>query len=283
MDFQIVVDQLLSVVNDILRVIPGIVNGTILIVIGYILASVVRIVLTFVLRHLGFDTLMERVGVVDGLRGIGVSAHLSRLVGRIVFLLLFLSFAATGARVIGLAPIANLLDQLLTYLPSGIGALIVFLIGGLAARYAGDLVARVGKSNGLSYAATLGRIVQYAISLFVIVLALGSLGINTSILVTVLTIGVAAFGLAFGLSLGLGARNLVTGILSSYYVRERFPVGRAIRFGDVSGEVSEIGSLNTVVTTNEETVVIPNATLIRTIVRGSRTPDAQTQQPPPPE
>lgn len=124
---------------------------------------------------------------------------------------------------------------------------------------------------------------QYAISLFVIVLALGSLGINTSILVTVLTIGVAAFGLAFGLSLGLGARNLVTGILSSYYVCERFLVGRTIRFGDVSGEVSEIGSLNTVVTTNAETVVIPNATLIRTIVRGSRTPDAQTQQTPPPE
>lgn len=156
MDFQLVADQLLSVVNDILRVIPGIANGTILIVIGYILASVVRIVLTFLLRHLGFDTLMERVGVVDGLRGIGVSAHLSRLVGRIVFLLLFISFAATGARVIGLAPIANLLDQLLTYLPSGIGALIVFLIGSLAARYAGDLIARVGKSNSLSYAATLG-------------------------------------------------------------------------------------------------------------------------------
>lgn len=280
MDIQIVIDELAKVVNDIVRVIPAVINGIILLIVGYAFAAIVRIVLTFLLRRLGFDALMDRIGVADGLRGIGVSIRFSRLVGRIIFLLLFLSFAATATRVMGLGPLADLLNQLLVYLPSIVGALIVFLLGSLAAKYAGDVIGRVGRNNGLGYAATLGRIIQYAITLFVVVLALGSLGINTSILVTVLTIGVAGFSLAFSLSLGLGARNLVTGILSSYYVRERFPVGRTVRIGEVSGQVTEIGSVNTVVTTNEEIVVIPNATLIRTVVRGAQTPNTQPPQPP---
>ena len=270
MDFQLVLDELTNVVKSIIAIIPALINGIILFVIGYVFASLVRIVLTVVLQWLGFDKLMERIGISDGLRGIGLSIRLSRLIGRIVFLLLFLSFAETAMRVIGLIPIANLFEQLRIYVPSIIGALIVFLLGSLAAKYAGDLIARVGTSNNLGYATTLGRVIQYAITLFVIVLALGSLGINTSILVTVVTIGVAGFALAFGLSLGLGARILVSNILSSYYVRERFPVGRTIQIGEVSGEVTGVGSVNTVITSADETIVIPNITLVRSVVRGKK-------------
>jgi small-conductance mechanosensitive channel len=282
MDFQLLLDELRRVVTDILRVIPNIINGLILLAIGYLLAALVRWALTFALGRLGFDALMDRIGVAAGLRSIGVNVRLSRLLAQFVFVLLLLSFSATAMRVMGLIAIATLLEQILAYLPSIVGALIVFLVGGLAAKYVGDLVTRVGASNNLSYAQPLGRIIQSMITLFVVVLALGSLGVDTSILITVLTISVAAFGLAFAISLGLGARSLIRDILSSYYVRERFPVGRPIQIGDVQGEVSGIGSVNTVITTQDETVVIPNSTLIRATVRSPRTTTPEQSPPAPP-
>ncbi|SRR6266545_7846411 len=97
------------------------------------------------------------------------------------------------------------------------------------------LVTAVGTAGGLTYAAWVGRIVQYMISLFVVVLALGQLGADTSILVTAITIVIAAFGLVLGLAPGLGTRGVVYNVLAGYYMRQRFPVGQPIALDDVRG------------------------------------------------
>jgi hypothetical protein len=115
----------------------------------------------------------------------------------------------------------------------------------------------------------------------VVVLALGVLGIDTSILVTAITIMIAAFGLALALALGLGSRTLVHHILAGYYMRQRFAVGQPIAFDQARGQVSSIGSVNTVVSTGEDEVVIPNAVLLESIVRAPR-PASDAPPPAPP-
>ncbi len=72
MNFQVVLDQLRQAIADMLNVLPRIINGLVLLLVGYLLAAAVRSVLRFGLRRLGFDTLMERLGIADGLRRIGL-------------------------------------------------------------------------------------------------------------------------------------------------------------------------------------------------------------------
>ena len=151
--------------------------------------------------------------------------------------------------------------------------MIIFLLGGVAAQFVGNLITTVGVASGVTYAARLGRIVQYLISVFVVVLALGQLGLDTAILVTAITIVIGAFGLALGLALGLGARSIISNVLAGYYVRQRFPIGHPVIVDDVRGAISTIGGVNTVVTTVDGgSVVLPNSFLLESLVRSPRPP-----------
>ena len=282
MNVQTIIDQLWQVVRNIIAVVPDIINGVIVFIIGYVLAWAVGLVVRFVLSRFGFDRIMEQTGLVHGLRRIGVPTPLSRVLAQTVFLLILLSFAVTAARLMRLEAVATLLGQILGYLPNAIAALIVFLVGSLAATYAGDAITRLGRASRLAFAATLGQLIQVALILFVIVLALGVLGVDTAILVTVLTIFAAAFGLTVSLAVGLGGREIILDILASYYVRERFPVGQRIALPDVEGEVQSIGGVNTTIAAGDETIVVPNSVLIKQLVRTRPGAPPSTQTPPTP-
>lgn len=272
MNAHIVVDALTRILTNIINFIPDLINGLIILLVGYLISALIRWILRTVLSRIGFDPLVERTGITGSLRGLGVQTPLSAIVAQTVFLLLLLSFLITATRLMGLEAVAQLLQNVLTFLPNAIAALIIFLLGGIVATFVGNLVTALATGGGIRYAARLGRIAQYLVSLFVVVLTLGALKIDTALLVTAITIAIAAFGLALGLGLGLGVRNVVQHILAGYYLRQRFPVGRVVALDEtVRGEVSGIGGVNTVVTTAEgEDVVVPNTVLLESVVRASR-------------
>lgn len=265
-----VIEALTKIFNDIIQFIPNLINGLIILVVGYLIATFVRWLLRTILQRLQFDPLIERTGVTGALKGLGVRIPISVILAQVVFVLLIISFFITATRLMGLEAVARLLEQLLTYLPNIIAAAIVFLLGGMAAQFAGNVVSAALVAGGLSYGTRVGRGLHYLISVFVLILALSQLGIDTAILVTAVTIMIAAFGLAIALALGLGARSIVLHVLAGFYLRQRFVPGTAINLGKVNGNVDSIGSVNTVVRTIEGIVVIPNSTLIDAVVQSPR-------------
>lgn len=282
MSLQVVIDALTKIGTDIISFIPRLVNGLIILLVGYLIAAVVRWLLRFILRRLRFDALVERTGITGSLRGVGVRAPLSEVIAQTIFALLLISFLITSAQLMELTAVAQLLQRLLTFLPNAIAAAIVFLLGGIVAQFVGNLIGAAAGGAGLDYAGRLGRLVQYVILLFVVVLALGTLGIDTALLVTALTILIAAVGLALALALGLGARGIVGEILAGYYLRQRFPTGQTVVYDRYRGEVGGVGSVSTTVTTPEETVVIPNTALFGAVVVVPPAPEVAPPPEPPP-
>ncbi len=280
MSFQIVIDALTKIVTDIINFIPNLINGLIILIVGYMLAALIRWVISTALSRLRFDPLVERTGITGSLRGLGVQTPLSRMVAQAIFALLLLSFLITSTRLMGLEAVAQLLEQLLLFLPNIIAAMIIFLLGGIAAQFVGNLIGTLATAGGLQYGARVGRIIQYIISMFVVVLALDQLGIDTAIIVTALTIVIAAFGLSLGLALGLGARTIVQHILAGYYMRQRLGAGQPIALDEVRGQVSGVGSVNTVVATAEGEVIIPNSRLLDSLVQSPRPPAPPAPVPP---
>jgi hypothetical protein len=267
MDVQLIIDSLTKIVVDIINFIPQLVNGLIILIVGYFLASSVRWLVRFILQRLRFDQLVERNGMSKSLRGIGIQAPLSVLISQVFFALLFLSFLIQGTRLMGLEAVAALLERVLSFLPNFVAATIIFLIGSLIAQFVGNLITTVGAASGLNAAERLGRVMQGLITVFVVILALSQLGIDTSILVTALTIAIAAFGLAFALALGLGARSIVTHILAGYYLRQRLPNGQPVVFDQTTGQVNSIGTINTTIQVNNGQLVVPNTQLAETTLR----------------
>lgn len=272
MNFQIVIDALTKIITDIINFIPNLINGLIILLVGVLIARLVRWVIYTVLLRLRFDPLVERVGITGALRGLGVALPLSRIIAQLVWALLLLSFLITATRLMGLEAVARLLEQLLQFLPNIIAAAIVFVLGGIAAQFIGGLVGSAATASGIAGGGRVGRIVQHLISLFVVIVALGQLGLDTAILVTALTIAIAAFGLALGLGLGLGARGIVQHILAGFYLRQRLPAGQPIEFKGGQGQVSGVGSVNTIVDTAAGRVIVPNNALLEATLRVPASP-----------
>lgn len=276
MNFQIVIDALTKIFLDIINFVPNLVNGVIILLVGFAIARIARWILSTLLKRLAFDPLIERTGITGTLRGLGVKMPLSQILAQTIYTLLLLSFLITSTRLMGLEAVARLMEQLLDYLPSIIAAVILFLLGGVAAQFIGGVVSTAAMASGLSYAGRAGRLVQHILSVFVAVLALGQLGIDTAILVTAITILIAAFGLALALAIGLGARGIVTHILAGFYMRQRLGAGRPIEVGEVRGIVGAVGGVNTLVTTDTGDVVVPNAVLLESVVRSPAQPTTDT-------
>jgi small-conductance mechanosensitive channel len=276
LNFGVVIDALTQIIVDIINFIPDLINGLIILIVGYAIAVAVRWLLGTVLRRVRFDPLVERTGITGALRGLGVRTPLSTIIAQTIFALLLISFLITSTRLMGLEAVAQLLERLLLFLPNIIAALIVFLLGGIAAQFTGNLVTTLATGGGLAYGARMGRLVQYLLSVFVVIFALGVLGIDTSILVTALTIALAAFGLAIGLSLGLGARGIVAHVLAGYYIRQRFAVGQRVVLGQVEGDLSSVGGVNTVLATPGGATVVPNTTVLESITRVPQTPQGDS-------
>lgn len=280
MDVQIVIDALMQIVTDIITFLPNLVNGLIIILVGYFVSRIVRFVLRISLQRLKIDVLVERTGVMASLRNFGVQTPLSMLLAQTIFLLMLLSFLITATQLMGLVAVAQVLEQVLALLPSALAAMIVFLFGGFIAQIVGGLITAAASNVGLNYASRLGRLLQYLIMIVVVVLALGILGLDIALLITSLTIFIAAFGLAIGLALGLGARPLVYHILAGYYLRQRFPIGQSVTLEQeqIDGQISGLHGVNTVVTSQEEEIVIPNGRLLEQVVRSPKPKDSDISE-----
>ena len=85
MTFQPVIDTLFKILADILNFLPRRVNGLLILLLGYLICVVIRWIVRFILRHIGFDQLVERAGITRALEGLGVRLPLSTVVAQLIF------------------------------------------------------------------------------------------------------------------------------------------------------------------------------------------------------
>ncbi len=95
MNFNIVLDALVKIFTDIVNFIPNLVNGLIILLVGYLVARLVSGLIGFILRQIRFDPLIERTGITGALRGLGVKTPLWQIVAQLIYIFLLLSFPNT--------------------------------------------------------------------------------------------------------------------------------------------------------------------------------------------
>jgi small-conductance mechanosensitive channel len=287
MNFQPVLDSLGKIVTDILDFIPRFINGLIILLVGYAVSVLVRTVVGWVLRRIRLDQLAERTGITSALRGLGIRAPLPRILSQIVFFFLILSFATAAVELMGLSAVAELLQNVLRFVPRAISAALLLIFGSMLARFLGNTVSAVAENVNINYSTALGRIIEYAIVIFSAVLAISTLGVDTSLLTSSLTIIVASVGLAIALTFGLGSRDAARNVIAGYYVRQQFTPGQQVTLGNYSGTVrSTSGAYTALEVTGEDgairTISLPNTLLLQeAAVAASPAPPASPPPAPP--
>ena len=273
MSLQPVLNSLIQIVTQILDFIPRLVNGLIILIVGYLISALIRWLLRFIFRRVRLDQLMDRAGITNAMRSLGIRTSISELLAQIVFFFLLLSFATSAFSLMGLTTVSNLLQNILQFIPKAISAAILVILGSMLARFLGNTITTVADNVNITYGKALGKIIEYAIVAFVIVLAVSTLGIDTTILTTSFTIIVAAAGLAIALTFAFGSRDSARNVIAGHYVRQNFRPGQRITLGDYSGTVRSTAGAYTVLDTNNangenSTISLPNTMLIENAVLG---------------
>jgi small-conductance mechanosensitive channel len=133
------------------------------------------------------------------------------------------------------------------------------LIGSIVGRSVDRVFAMRGLDQGLRFA--IGKILRYAITTIGVIVALSTVGINTS--------AVMAGGAVLLVGIGFGLQKLAENFISGLLLLIERPVrkGDYIDVGGVLGTVEDIGLRAThVVSRDGLTVIVPNASLITNTV-----------------
>lgn len=173
------------------------------------------------------------------------------------FWIVLLFFLTIATEILGLTVLTTWLGGLTTYLPRVLAAVLIGFIGYFVARAGRDLIVRTTASAGFVYSDALGKATQSTILLVTLIVAIRQLGIEIQFLTASLLILLSSLLAGGALAFGLGAKNIMSNILSSYYLQKSYRVGQQIRIGAAEGKILQITPTSVILETEEGRLMIP--------------------------
>jgi len=244
---------------EIAAFLPNLLGAITLLVVGHFLGKLVGGIVTRLLNKLGLDQLSQKAGLDLTTKGAGFDATPSKILGNIIYWLLFLTFLISAADTLGLERVSATIDNFVLYLPKVVGALLVAIIGLFVAGFVRTTIETALASMNLGYERAVASVVHGVIVIVVISLAIGQLEIETDLLNEVVVLVLFAGAAAISLSLGLGTRDVAGSVIAGAYVRELYQPGDIIRIGTVEGTVLEVGSTSIIIEQAEgNSIAVPN-------------------------
>ncbi|WP_312262185.1 mechanosensitive ion channel family protein [Candidatus Igneacidithiobacillus taiwanensis] len=238
-------NPLVALYQRLAVLLPNLFGALVLLLFGYAFARIAGAITRRVLVRFGVDGLMERSGISALSRDWGMKLSLSRVLGIFVFVFIFLAFIISALDSLGLTGAGQTVSAVMLFLPRFIAAMLVLVLGLMAAKWISTLVGRMAENSGLEYASTLSRLSFGVLAALVVLLAVEQLEIHIVLMQEVVSVALAAIGIALALSLGLGTRTLSGEIVGGVYLRDLLKTGDRIEWNGKKATVQEVGSVKT--------------------------------------
>lgn len=257
----------LNLVDSVVNAAPKVVVGILLIAGAFLVATLVERTLRFILTKVRFDQLVGKAGIDQAFQRLGIRQELTIVIPRLVYFLVLLLLAQTAVEALGLVAIGNAIESFFAYLPNIVAAMLLLLLGSTVGQFAGKTVAHSAESAGLDFAPALGRLVSSAILFVCAMMAIAQLKIDTEIvrIVTSLVLGGAA--LAFGLSFGLGTRDVIRNIAAGFYARKLVQIGKPLEIKGEQGVLVAVTATHTVLESEGRETLLPNSEFLDQVAK----------------
>lgn len=221
--------------------IPKVLAFAVIIIIGWLIASVIEKAVKTLLHAINFNNLAERSGFADFVGKLGDHADTSQAIALIVKWFMRLMVLVVAFDALGLRAVSDVLRQLLLWLPNLAVALVVLVIGGIAASTLSRIVRAAAYQGGLENPDFLAKLSGIAVWVFTIVVAVSQIGIATALVHTLFMAAAGAVALALGLAFGLGGRETAGEILRDWYRRSKERAREIENPPDIAIDMSKSG------------------------------------------
>lgn len=200
---------------------PRMVGAILLLIIGIIVARIIRQVVVRGLEAIRLSSWLEKTPLDSFVQNAEVGQKIEGVVGAIVYWLLMLVVLHATFNLLGLMTLVNVLDAVFSYLPHVASALLIFLFGVLFAGVVESLVKGTVKTVDPSSNRFFAKVASYIVVAVAGLAAISELGIASEF-IRILFIGlVFAFSLAVGLAGGLGGQEVVRKMLERWYSKNQ--------------------------------------------------------------
>jgi hypothetical protein len=219
------IDVLLEPIRVFLRqvgeMLPRMVLALLILIIGWLVAKAMRFAIVRGLRAVNFHVVTERAGLDGFLHDGGIESDTTEILGMLVYWLVILGALVIGFNTLGLAYVTDLLGRIILFVPKVMVALLILAFGAYFARFIGNAITAYCRNIHIQDADLLGRLAQYAIVTFVVLIALDQVNIGGDIVRQSFLIVLAGLVFALALAFGLGGREWAAELLERWWPRRK--------------------------------------------------------------
>ena len=218
--FDLLLEPLRALLVQVGQFLPRLALALLVVVAGWLVAKVVRLAAHKGLRAINFHVLTERAGMDGFLRQGGMETDTTGIFAALVYWLVILAALVIGFNSVGLTYVTDLLREVVLFVPRGIVALLILAFGAYFARFIGSTLTTYCRNVGVQDGELLGRLAQYAIVGFVVLIALDQVHIGGEIIRQTFLIVIAGIVLALALAFGLGGQRWAADLLERWWSRK---------------------------------------------------------------
>lgn len=244
-----------DLLDAIVAYLPSLIGAVLLLLFGWLLARLVRAVT----GRLGetVNRLLNRIMRRSSLVRFRLSPRTLKLIGDSAFWLVILFFVTAATKVAQLDAFSSWLDRILAYLPTLLAGALIILAGYLVSALVRDLVAATLGSAGVAQNTFFGAAAQGATFLTAAIIGIDQIGIDVTILTTLIAIVIGAILAGLSLAFALGSRDFVSNLIGAHYLQQHLQPGQTACIGEIEGEVLELTPTSVVLATSKGRTTVP--------------------------
>ena len=210
-----VLQSLQGAFTTLLNYVPNVIGALLVLIIGYIIARLIRAGISRLLRKVRVDEKLTHGSGGEYVARFSPQGKPSQLVGLVVQYVLMVFVIVSAVGTLNIPAVSAFMTLVLSYLPNVIAALLIFLIAAAIAAAVGGLVHRtMGDTPTGRVARSAAPTLVMAIAVFMI---LDQLGIAETIVNVTYIALIGAVALGSALAFGLGGRDAAADLINSGY------------------------------------------------------------------
>ncbi|MDA0182891.1 hypothetical protein OJ997_21445 [Solirubrobacter phytolaccae] len=208
-------DSIQQGLDSLVGFLPRLLGFLLILGIGFIVARVVKGLLTKVLDSVGLDRALHNGSTGQYVNKVAPDLKPSRVIAAIAFWFIFLGVISIAVSQLGIGALTDFVATIAAYLPNVVAAILIFVVAGVIAAAVGGLVARtMGDTPTGKVVGSVVPVLVMAIATFMI---LNQLEIASEIVTITYAALIGGVFLAMALAFGLGGREVAGRMLADAY------------------------------------------------------------------
>ncbi len=212
---------------------PKVLEFLLIIVLGFVLAWILKVVVREILKTVKFDSLCYRIGLSSALARANVIRTPSEIIGLIVYCVVIFLILLVSLSTLNIRAVDQMASSFLVYLPRFLIAVLVLIFGYLLAGFVGRAILIALVNAQVKSAKPISIAVHVLILILFLAMGIEQLGIAKGVVVATFSILFGGVVLALAIAFGLGGKDMAKDFLEKRAKSSREPKKKPDEFSHI--------------------------------------------------